>query len=315
MAEDFDVLIVVAEKDFPRISNLYHRLLQDIQCRKLIFVGNRAVGQMAKKLEHCDIDWIDEDSILPFHDVHELMKKRLAGILKGQELPRGITGWYYQQFLKMRYALLCEDEYYMTWDGDTVPCRTVHMFKGGTDVPYLDLKTELKQEYFDTMGRLLPGLHKVIEKSFISEHMLFRKDIMRDLISRIESNADFDGTQFWEKILYAISPEQMQEGVFSEFETYGTFVALNYTMSYRLREWHSFRLGAEFFDPKTISERDFTWLGRDFDAISFEKNQSVREDHKNMFDNPEYQEKLTAKQMLQAIQPEFNGGYVEVWDD
>ena len=48
--------------------------------------------------------------------------------------------------------------------------------------------------------------------------------------------------------------------------------------------------------------------------FSFEKNQSVREDHKNLFDNPEYQEKLSARQMLEAVQPEFNGGYVEVWD-
>lgn len=314
MVKDFDVLIVVAEKDFPRLKNLYHRLPEYLQCRKLIFVGNSVVGQMAEELEHCDIGWIDENSILPFDRVHGVMKERLAGILNGQELPRGVTGWYYQQFLKMRYALVCEDEYYMTWDGDTVPCRMINMFREGTGEPYLDLKTELKQEYFETMGKLLPGMRKVIEKSFISEHMLFRRDIMRDLIDRIEANEKLDGTQFWEKILYAISPEQIQEGVFSEFETYGTFVALNYMTTYRLREWHSFRLGAEFFDPKTISERDFIWLGRDFDAISFEKNQSVREDHKNLFDNPEYQQKLTARQMLEAVQPEFNGGYVEVWD-
>lgn len=314
MANDFDVLIVVAEKDFPRVSNLYHRLSECVQCKKLIFVGNRAVGRMAEQLDDSDIAWIDEDSVLPFSEVHELMKKRLADVLQGRDLPRGITGWYYQQFLKMQYAQMCDDAYYMTWDGDTIPCRTIHMFKEGTEVPYLDLKTELKSEYFDTLGKLLPGMHKVIEKSFISEHMLFRKDIMQDLIGRIEANADLGGETFWEKVIYAIPTEQLQEGVFSEFETYGTFVALNYTMSYRLREWHSFRLGAEFFDPKTISERDFAWLGRDFDAISFEKNQSVREDHKNLFDNPEYQTKLTAKQMLQAIQPEFNGGYVEVWD-
>lgn len=312
---EYDVLIVVAEKDFPRVKRLYHKLLEYLHCKRLIFVGNRAVGQMAKELGYDDIGWIDEDSILRFDEVHGLMKERLAEILNGQELPRGITGWYYQQFLKMQYARICEDDYYMVWDGDTVPCRTINMFKEGTNEPYLDLKTELKQEYFDTMERLVPGMHKVIQKSFISEHMLFRKDIMCDLIGRIESNTNFAGTKFWEKILYAISQEQMQEGVFSEFETYGTFVALNYTMEYLLREWHSFRLGGEFFDPNTISERDFIWLGRDFDAISFEKGQSVREDHRDLFDNPRYQEKLTAKQMLQAIQPEFNGGYIEVWDE
>jgi len=103
--------------------------------------------------------------------------------------------------------------------------------------------------------------------------------------------------------------------VFSEFETYGTFVALTNPMANRLREWHSFRLGAEFFDPNTISNEDFEWLGRDFNAISFEKNQSVREDHKDIFYNPRYRDKMSARQILETIQPEFNGGYVEVWDD
>ena len=62
-----------------------------------------------------------------------------------------------------------------------------------------------------------------------------------------------------------------------------------------------------------ISERDFNWLGKDFDAISFEKGHYVREDHKNLFDNPRYQEKLSARQMLESVQDLFNGGYVEVW--
>ena len=138
---------------------------------------------------------------------------------------------------------------------------------------------------------------------------------MHALLQKIESNNQFAGKSFWEKIIHSIPVEQIQEGVFSEFETYGTFTALTHTMDYRLREWHSFRLGAEFFDPEKITEKDFDWLGKDFDAISFEKNQYVREDHKNLFDNPMYQEKLSAKQMLQIIQPDFNGGYVEVWDD
>lgn len=315
MSKEFDVLIVIAEKDFPRMARLYHRLLEDIPCKRLLFVGNRVVGEMARELNLDGIGWMDEDDIIPFREVHEVMKDKLAPILNGQDLPRGITGWYYQQFLKLQYARVCEDDYYMTWDGDTVPCRKIGMFKEETGEPFLDLKTELKPEYFQTMGRLIPGMHKVIQKSFISEHMLFRKDIMEAMLGKIEENKEIPGERFWEKIINAIPLEQIQEGVFSEFETYGTFVALRYTMAYRLREWHSFRLGAEFFDPEKISELDFTWLGRDFDAISFEKNQHVREDHKNLFDNPKYQEKLSAKKMLQVIQPDFNGGYVEVWEE
>ncbi len=202
----------------------------------------------------------------------------------------------------------------MVWDGDTVPCRDIRMFKEGSGEPFLDLKTEYKAQYFEIMGRLIPGLKKFIAKSFISEHMLIRCEYMKELTEEIEANEQIAGSVFWEKILNAIPMEQLQDAVFSEFETYGSFVALRHSSAYRLREWHSFRLGGEFFDPQTISERDFDWLGRDFDAISFEKGHSVREDHKNLFDNPYYQEKLGPRQMLEAVQPEFRGGYTEVWD-
>ena len=43
----------------------------------------------------------------------------MSDILLGRELPRGIAGWYYQQFLKLQYARVCQDKYYMSWEGDT----------------------------------------------------------------------------------------------------------------------------------------------------------------------------------------------------
>ena len=33
-----------------------------------------------------------------------------------------------------------------------------------------------------------------------------------------------------------------------------------------------------------------------------------------MFDNKKYQEKLTARQMLEIAQQEFKEGYLEVWE-
>ena len=186
----------------------------------------------------------------------------------------------------MQYALTCEDEYYLVWDGDTIPCRELNMFQEETDRPYLDLK-----------------------------HMLIKTDIMKSLIKDIEANENIPGTRFWEKIINAIPPEKIQSSAFSEFETYGTYVALRYVDAYVLRDWHSFRLGGEFFKIDTISDRDFEWLAKDFWAISFEKNHFVREDNANLFDNPYYQEKLTPKQMLQAAQQEFKDGYKEVWAD
>ena len=41
---------------------------------------------------------------------------------------------------------------------------------------------------------------------------------------------------------------------------------------------------------------------------------SVREDLENLFNNPRYQDKLTARQMVEIMQEESEG-YNEVWDE
>lgn len=319
----YDVLIMVTPKDFSRVESLYERMLRLLPARRILFVGNVQVGELVEEykikssLETELLDkmsFIDEDDILKFDEVHMLMKEALKDILQGQELPRGITGWYYQQFLKMQYADICQDEYYLVWDGDTVPCKLFSMFREGTDIPYFDLKTEYHGDYFITLEKLLPGMQKCIQKSFISEHMLMKSDIMKDLLKTIECNSNIPGDRFWKKVIRSIAPEKLMSNSFSEFETYGTFVAFKYRDTYRLRDWHSFRYGGEFFDMKTISEEDFIWLGKDFFAISFEKGHYVREDHRNLFDNKVYQSKLTARQMLEICQEEFGeGSYQEKW--
>lgn len=323
--KEYDALIMVTPNDFKRVECLYERLLRLMPVRKLKFVGSQKVGELVDEYKKnakmfginiellSKIEFVCEEDILSFDEVHTVMKDVLRGTFEG-ELPRGITGWYYQQFLKMKYADICTDEYYMVWDGDTVPCKQFSMFKEGTETPYLDLKAEYHEEYFITLGKILPGMCKCIRKSFISEHMLIKTDIMLDLIQTIESNSDISGACFWEKIIRCIEIEKLKSNSFSEFETYGSFAAFRYVNSYMLRDWHSFRYGGEFFDINNINESDFEWLGKDFFAISFEKNHYVRDDHKNLFDNKEYQEKLSARQMLQVAQEAFGEEcYREVW--
>lgn len=312
----YDALIVVTAGDYRRVQNQYHRLVADLPARHIFFVGSEEVADLVEASNLGEkAGFINENAILPFDAVHKVMSKALESLLQGRELPRGITGWYYQQFLKMQYARMCEDSYYLMWDGDTIPCGPFSMFHEKTGVPFLDLKGEYHEKYFDTMSRLLPGMRKCIEKSFISEHMLINCDIMRKLLEEIEANEEIQGSAFWEKIIFSIDVDDLQSNSFSEFETYGTYVALRYPNAYRLRNWHSFRYGGVFYSLDTISDRDYRWLGRDFFAISFEKGDSVREDHKNLFDNEEYQKKLSARQMLEIAQEEFQkGSYLEVWE-
>lgn len=180
--------------------------------------------------------------------------------------------------------------------------------------PYFDLKHEFHEEYFTTMNKLLPNLNKTIDKSFISEHMIFDCHYVIKMLEDIEKNTAVKGKMFWEKILYSIRLEHIQENSFSEFETFGTYMAVNYPDIYNYRNWHSFRYGGYYFHPEVITQRDYDWLSKDFYAISFEKSHSVREDHENLFNNPVYQSKLTARQMVEIAQEESEEGYEEVWD-
>ncbi len=310
----FTTIIVITPKDFPRLVRHYKRLVANIPSERFLFISGDGIEEELVKADLGDnVSFVNENELLAFDNVRDCMSGHLKSLLGNEPVPRGAVGWYYQQFLKMEYSRICEDEYYMTWDGDTIPCAPFSMFQEGTDAPYLDLKQEYHALYFETLEKLLPGMRKVIGQSFISEHMLFNARIMKELIAKIEENDRIPGKKYWEKIIHAIRPEHICDSAFSEFETYGTYVAFTDPDLYKLREWHSFRLAASFFDPDTISDRDFEWLAKDFHAISFEKNQFVREDNKNLFDNPEYQKKLSARQMLEIAQEEFKGGYIEVW--
>lgn len=315
-AEQYDALIMVTAQDYGRVQRHYKRLVDNMPARRILFVGNEAVAALVRESGLGErVGFLHENDIIPFDAVHAVMKDVLQEVLGGQELPRGITGWYYQQFLKMQYAAQCKDAYYLVWDGDTVPCAPFSMFQEGSGKPYLDLKSEYHEPYFTVLSKLLPGMGKCIEKSFIAEHMLINCNIMRHLTAEIEANQSISGKTFWEKIIRSIDVPLLQANSFSEFETYGTYVAFRYPSVYSLRNWHSFRYGGTFFDPDTISDADYRWLGRDFFAISFEKGAVVREDQKNLFDNKKYQEKLTARQMLEIAQEEFKDGcYKEVWD-
>lgn len=310
MEPKYDVLIMTTARDFLRLKNNYHRLVKNIPARQLIFVGNIEVEKLVQQLNlGGQVDFINEDDILPFASVNTVMQEAL----QREDIPHGVTGWYYQQFLKMQYSLVCKDDYYLVWDGDTIPCKPFTMFHEDGITPFFDVKREHHEEYFVTIGKLFPGMHKCIGPSFISEHMIIRCEIMRNLISEIMKNEKLSGASFFERIIRCIDEEKLISNSFSEFETYGTYTCFRHLNSYRLRNWHSFRYAGYFFHPDKITDSDYEWLGKDFDALSFERGHTVREDHKDIFIKKEYREKLSARQILEIAQQEFEEGYLEVW--
>ena len=114
--KEYDGLIVVTPADFDRLSPMHDRMAEYLPVRRLYFIGSDEVG---KKLElekqngvisagNADrMGFINEDSIIPFETVRAVISDMLKDIPGGNPAPRGLTGWYYQQFFKLSYADTC----------------------------------------------------------------------------------------------------------------------------------------------------------------------------------------------------------------
>ena len=105
----------------------------------------------------------------------------------------------------------------------------IDFYKDGKTL--FNLKEEYNKPYFNTMNKLLDIKNsKVVKGSFISEHMLFSKEIVLELLDRIESNKKIDGEYFFEKILFSINKNDLNKSGFSEYETYGEilFIIISY---------------------------------------------------------------------------------------
>lgn len=113
----YDAIVIVTPADFKRVECNNQRIVEYLPVREVLFVGSEELKELVGQSNLGDkAGFVNENDIIPFDEVYNCMKDVMADILLGRELPRGLVGWYYQQFLKMKYSALCDDEYYMSWD-------------------------------------------------------------------------------------------------------------------------------------------------------------------------------------------------------
>lgn len=179
------------------------------------------------------------------------------------------TGWYFQQFLKMAFALteFCDTDFYLSWDADTIPLRKIDFFNE-VGKPYFTMKTEHHDPYFVAIERIL-GITNTNRRSYIAENMMFNKTIMKELINRIQSNSRIEGNTWYEKILYAIEPESISPMGFSEFETYGNYCFNYHPDFYQERTLPSLRAGG-LIQGRFVSDKILKQLSFDQATASFE---------------------------------------------
>lgn len=300
MSQTFPLIIPTVEKDYSRLDRDLNQFFELFPICEIIFIGPASIEPLVKadadKYSNSNIKYINENELLPYDQLMNAIQNRIteAGFsMQKNSRP----GWYYQQFLKMAYHSVCDHEYYMSWDSDTIPLHYIDMFNE-SGKPYFDVKAEYNPGYFKTIRNMF-GFEKVLQESFISEHMLFKKEYMQELIDEIMA-LPVPGDSFFEKIFYSIDLDNLKHG-FAEFETYGTWVTMRHEDAYEIRAWSSLRKGSNFFQYDKMTEADITWLAQSFDAITFESYNEYDPELAALFHSPEWRNKLSAKQVYQAI--------------
>ena len=291
-------IIPAIVRDYEWSHDVLLRYIHNLPVKRVVFVGPKELEALVKdeRSVNVDLDYVNEEDILDRKLVlaaYEKRKQELAE--KDPSLTGSSFGWYYQQFIKMAYHRLSDEPYYLCWDMDTIPLRKIELFNESGQ-PWLDIKKEFHESYFRTIQNLF-GFGKQIEKSFISEHMLFNTKYMGEMINEIMRD-DETGGDFYEKIFSLMSGMKLG---FSEFETYGCWIANRYPESYRLRYWKSFRNINFLINMHDLTEDDVRYLANDYDAASFEKYQETEPALTELFRNRRYREKLSAERFYTEL--------------
>lgn len=261
MDKRFDIIVPMTAENLPVFRLNVEWMRRNLCKGRIIVVG---ASELAASCASLGTEFLDEDQVyhgMTLSAVKACIEKRLGSSKR--------AGWYFQQFLKYAYAYHCTDEYYIVWDADTVPLRPIsHM---SDSHPVFTKKEELEPAYFRTLYRLFGGTVKRYgDFSFICENMIFHAGIMKEMLEEILRQPGLTGESFWERILSAVSDQDLPDSGFSEFETYGNYVMTFHPELYRFRTLRGVRKGAEYFGISP-SLRQLTWAAKSYDTIAFER--------------------------------------------
>jgi hypothetical protein len=130
--------------------------------------------------------------------------------------------------------------------------------------------TEHHRPYFETYQNLLRHNPRR-EFSFISQHIIVRKSILREMLQTIEQN--FPGPENWAwKIMRHLAGDGTNR--FSEYETLGHYVKNIHPATAVFRQLPWLREGSKLVSTHP-SPADLARLAKDYAFVSFEANHGI----------------------------------------
>lgn len=196
-----------------------------------------------KNIIHRNIYIITYDSNLKRDDciiIHESALPFKDKIIEMFSTEKKRHGWYFQQLIKLYAKDIISDlsEYYLTIDCDTMFIKPTLFFEDNIPL-YNFATTPIHKPYFEHMKRLHTDLKQVSNMSGISHHMIFNKNYLNDMFSKVEKEYNKNNStnlKFWEIFLYCIDKKEFSGSGASEYELYFNYIQLYYPNEYKLRK-------------------------------------------------------------------------------
>jgi hypothetical protein len=210
-----------------------------------------------------EIDVLEEDNL-----IEGLTYKNLESLMINIHNTNKRVGWYFQQFIKMAYSLITNNDY-IVWDSDTIMLNRIDFYESNKYVLFHTNQNE-HNAYAETFKRIFPSLKFESSKSFIAEKMIISQRIMQEIIASIESKY---GKPFFQAILENIESPEIQNSSFSEFATYSNYVLNNYFDKLVIRDSKHFRDGKKIFGELPTIEA-LSSISELYDSVSIEKWQT-----------------------------------------
>ena len=257
-----DVVAACLKRDLPKLARAHENLRRFVAMKQLHVITARKDFDEFRKVLGADIVLIDEQEMIPGVTLAALKVIPLARLSQGH-------GWYFQQLLKFQFAFRhTEDDHYLIWDADTVPLRALEFFDAQGRM-LITKAQEFHRPYFQTYENLL-GRPAQREFSFIAQHLVVQKSVLRELLGEIERHCPGDENWAW-KIMRNLAGEGSNR--FSEYETYGHYLKEKYPERAVFRELPWLRRGTTECG-RNPSPAQLAQLGEKYFFASFEDSET-----------------------------------------
>jgi hypothetical protein len=258
-----DVVTACLKRDLPLLTLAYQNLQRFVSMKQLHVITRRHDFHHFEAVLGSEVVLWDENEMIPKVTFDALKVIPMARFSQG-------VGWYFQQLLKYQFAFQkTEDDYYLIWDADTVPLRPLELFDA-QGRGWLTKSEEFHEPYFLTYEKIL-GRPANREFSFIAQHMVIQKSVLREMLVEIERHCAGPENWAW-KIMRNLSGEGSNR--FSEYETYGHYIKEAHPEWVAFRELPWLRSGASECGRRP-SQEALKRLGERYYYASFEESERL----------------------------------------